>query len=363
MIFGPDTTAPIVTEVSELGDVHYLLPFDKVVKARVTDDRHDIEVEVRWRIGNGPFKSTPMEPYSDSSDYYLGLLSDVVINPGDSVWYRVKATDVTINENTTSTQKQWFYSHDWEALADWENYRWDHWGLNGYVTSSPEFEEWGNYFVWNPIISGTSDTMKYYRKLNLNLFEEVWLTIPMYYEFEFGALGNSSGFFEVSTGDEEWQVVKTFSDTSGPGSVDIPLIPYIEMDSLSIRFRVERGFEGAFVWYMDDIILHSDTSRLTIHKDKPIPSNLTLYQHYPNPFNPNTIIRYDLPKKANVKIVIYNLLGQKVISLVNDVQDAGQKQVLWDSNNEKGEAVGSGIYIYNFTAGDIVKTGKMVLLR
>jgi len=357
MIFGPDTTAPVASEVSEMGDVHYLLPFDKVVIARATDDRHDVEVEIRWQIWNEPLHFAPMESL-DSSDYYLGILSDVIINPGDSVWYMVKATDVTMNENTTSTQKEWFYSHDWEVLADWENYRWDHWNLDGYVTTSPEFEEWGNYFVWN-----STDTMSYERKLSLNLFEEVWLTIPMYYEFESGALGNSNGFFEVSTGDEEWQVVKTFSDTSGPGSIDIPLIPYIEMDSISIRFRVERGLEGVFVWYMDDIILHSDTSRLTIHKDKSIPSILTLYQNYPNPFNPNTTIRYDLPKKTNVKIVIYNLLGQKVISLVNEVQDAGQKQVLWDSNNENGEAVGSGIYIYNFTAGDIVMTGKMVLLR
>lgn len=93
---------------------------------------------------------------------------------------------------------------------------------------------------------------------------------------------------------------------------------------------------------------------------KNIPVKYNLFQNYPNPFNPETTIRYALPKDGQVKIVIYNILGQKVSELVNDFKPAGYYQVVWKPNG-----LSSGIYIYQMTSdnGSFVQTKKLILLK
>ncbi len=94
-----------------------------------------------------------------------------------------------------------------------------------------------------------------------------------------------------------------------------------------------------------------------------LPKTFSLSQNYPNPFNPVTVIKYALPKDCYVKLTIYNILGQMVATLVNRKQVAGYKSISWDSRNQSGNEVASGIYFYRLRAGDFVKTRKMILLR
>ena len=96
---------------------------------------------------------------------------------------------------------------------------------------------------------------------------------------------------------------------------------------------------------------------------KSIPHTFSLAQNYPNPFNARTIINYSLPKDSEVKIEIYNVLGQRVKTVVNEYQLAGYKTVVWDGTNQKGSAVGSGIYLYRIQAGDFTSSRKMLLLK
>jgi hypothetical protein len=94
-----------------------------------------------------------------------------------------------------------------------------------------------------------------------------------------------------------------------------------------------------------------------------LPSAFTLSQNYPNPFNATTVILYSLQKNANVKLVIYNLRGQKVKTLVDEQKPAGEYQITWDGKNDSGEEVASGVYFYKLSAGEFSETKKMVLLR
>jgi len=94
-----------------------------------------------------------------------------------------------------------------------------------------------------------------------------------------------------------------------------------------------------------------------------IPEEFTLYPNYPNPFNPTTTIRYDLPNASDLKLEIYNILGQKVITLVDKKQPAGFHAIQWDGKNSTGVSVASGIYIYRVRAGGFVKARKMLLLK
>ena len=94
-----------------------------------------------------------------------------------------------------------------------------------------------------------------------------------------------------------------------------------------------------------------------------LPYTPLLHSNYPNPFNPNTTLRYDLPEDGLVNITIYDMMGRIVKTLVNSSQTAGYKSVLWNATNNKNELVSAGLYLYAIHAGEFRQTKKMVLLK
>ena len=93
-------------------------------------------------------------------------------------------------------------------------------------------------------------------------------------------------------------------------------------------------------------------------EDHSIPTEFTVSQNYPNPFNPSTAIRYGLPEKAQVRLEVFNLLGQLVSLLVDGEREAG-----WHEAVLQNHSLASGLYIYRLSAGDFVQSKKLVLLR
>lgn len=93
------------------------------------------------------------------------------------------------------------------------------------------------------------------------------------------------------------------------------------------------------------------------------PDVFELSQNYPNPFNPETEISYILPNACQVDLSVYNLLGQKVRTLVHEFQSAGLKNVKWDGKDENGLNVASGVYFYKIKAGEFTESKKMMMLR
>lgn len=94
-----------------------------------------------------------------------------------------------------------------------------------------------------------------------------------------------------------------------------------------------------------------------------LPAGYVLEQNYPNPFNPETRIEFALPSSGNVRLIVYNLLGREVRTLVSTVLAAGQHTINWDSRDDAGQAVASGVYFYRLEAGDHTMTRKMMLLK
>jgi hypothetical protein len=94
-----------------------------------------------------------------------------------------------------------------------------------------------------------------------------------------------------------------------------------------------------------------------------LPQQYELGQNYPNPFNPTTDIEFALPKAGQVSLVVYNVLGQEVKSLVDGQMDAGNHTVTWDGTNSHGQSVSSGIYFYRLSAGEYNATKKMLMLK
>ncbi len=88
-----------------------------------------------------------------------------------------------------------------------------------------------------------------------------------------------------------------------------------------------------------------------------------LLPNYPNPFNPTTTIAYHLPRGSRVELTIFNLLGQKIRTLVNAWQPAGQHQAVWDGRDDAGQPVASGVYLYRLRSDSETQTRKMLLLK
>ena len=95
-----------------------------------------------------------------------------------------------------------------------------------------------------------------------------------------------------------------------------------------------------------------------------MPRQFALHANFPNPFNPSTSIEYALPEAAEVELAIYDVLGQKVQTLVaHQFQGAGYYRLTWDGSDANGHAVSSGIYFYRLATQNFTQTRKMILLK
>ncbi|MDP2362388.1 MAG: LamG-like jellyroll fold domain-containing protein, partial [Ignavibacteria bacterium] len=123
-----------------------------------------------------------------------------------------------------------------------------------------------------------------------------------------------------------------------------------------------RGFEGK----IDEVFIYNNSEGITTGVeplDNEILKTFTLSQNYPNPFNPSTIIHFSVPKAERVSIAVYDLMGRKIKTLLNDKMHVGNFQVSWDGTNEVGLKVSSGVYFYSMKTESVTLSKKMLLLK
>ena len=94
-----------------------------------------------------------------------------------------------------------------------------------------------------------------------------------------------------------------------------------------------------------------------------LPTSFDLAQNYPNPFNPATTVKYQVPSPVAVEVTVYNVLGEKVVTLVNEVQPAGYYTVQWNGRDSRNQTAPSGLYFYTMRAGDFSAVKKMMLMK
>jgi flagellar hook assembly protein FlgD len=94
-----------------------------------------------------------------------------------------------------------------------------------------------------------------------------------------------------------------------------------------------------------------------------VPDKYSLEQNYPNPFNPETRISFALSSAGNVRLAVYNVLGEEIVTLAEGAYPAGGHSVTWRGNDRYGQTVASGIYLYRLEAASMVLTRKMMLVK
>lgn len=180
----------------------------------------------------------------------------------------------------------------------------------------------------------------------------------------------SWGIYDGFSDAEKWESISSgvqFTQ-SGPGDVSHTIaagpINIASQDSIQIGFALLAGTE------LVDLLANADAAQQAwdtlfpeLSSSLPgVPTAFSLPQNYPNPFNPTTSIRYDIATATKVELTIYNMLGQKIRTLVSENKNPGTYIAQWDGRNEVGQAP-SGVYFYRLTAGEFSQVRRMLLLR
>ena len=134
----------------------------------------------------------------------------------------------------------------------------------------------------------------------------------------------------------------------------------------TLRVLWPGGQEGILLNLSADQLLSlgaGDLITAVLEERAVLPEVFALQPNYPNPFNAQTMLSYQLPQKTPVELTIYNVAGQRVKRLVRAVQEAGYYQVSWKGRDEKGRPVGSGVYLYRLRAGSFAQTRRLVVLK
>ena len=147
-----------------------------------------------------------------------------------------------------------------------------------------------------------------------------------------------------------------------------PAMVFTTTDSFYVDQEGTNGSYEYWITAVDSAGNESDASDiaavvLSASEQTAVPTVFALEQNYPNPFNPSTQIRYALPEATSVTITVYDMMGRKVRTLVQDTQSAGYHTALWNATNDRGLPVSAGMYIYTLQAGDHHHMKKMILLK
>ena len=205
------------------------------------------------------------------------------------------------------------FRHNWNGKAD-RPYLW--------------LDSTNNFLRLNFVQFGDSDTLKYfiYQGTNTNALQKIDSTQNNYYEIS-NFSSDSTQYFRVGT-----------------------------------RVEYDDSQEQEFEEKMSNLVQYQPNYNSSI--TEPINSDYNIgIINFPNPFNPITTIKYNLPEDALVNIIIYDILGNIVKNLVYAKETTGYKSVQWNATNNQGEPVSAGVYLYKIQAGDFVDTKKMILLK
>jgi hypothetical protein len=165
---------------------------------------------------------------------------------------------------------------------------------------------------------------------------------------------------------------QVFDLMSAKSSDKVAKSRFFAVDSQKVINSYDVPSSGAPVARTYDSLFHVDAIRNQLSsastQNAATPKIFSLGQNYPNPFNPSTTIRYTVGKRAKVSVVLYDVLGKEVATLVSDTKESGVHTVQWNGTNSSGTQVSSGSYLYRMIAsnddGSVnIDTKKMVLVR
>ena len=207
---------------------------------------------------------------------------------------------------------------------------------------------------------------------------DVTFEVNMSYQITLGNFNAGTDSVDVAGSFNDWGGSPIVLDDSDSDSIySVTVAGFYPGESIEYKFRINGNWDTSEFPFggPNRVYVVPDTNSVVSHwyndeeppeginNNTAIPDVFSLHQNYPNPFNPTTFIKYDLPKDAKVKIVIYDLMGREVLTLLNEKQNAGYKSILWNGRDNNGRMISSGMYIYQMITDEFQKTKKMTFLK
>ncbi len=179
------------------------------------------------------------------------------------------------------------------------------------------------------------------------------------------------GYIEVSTdGGQNWiQLGNAFTGVQASWKKDTRSLNNFcgtGFDDVKVRFHfISDSVAGhpSLGWFIDDVKIYPAPESVSYENFDHVPNKYLLVNNYPNPFNSQTVISYQLAENTHVKLVIYNLLGRKITILVNQKQDAGLHRSQWNGKDDLGNIAPSGVYFYKMETDHFCQIQKMLFLK
>lgn len=241
------------------------------------------------------------------------------------------------------------------------------WACWGQRTGEADFARSENlgYTFQHDLTGGDGDSLVWFRGLAIlnpegvesyrivahdrNVFATVTETA------KFDGLAGGLADTNLTCGNQEnlRQFLSTGPFSLAPGRSDSAVFAVMGADNLeALRATARQAY-----WKYRQIVAADSAQHVSI------PDKFALYQNYPNPFNPGTVIRFDLGEPGRVSLTVYNILGQKVRTLIDRPMAAGSQEARWDGLDNSGRPAASGIYLYRLVTANYDETRKMILLR
>ncbi|MDZ7821215.1 MAG: FlgD immunoglobulin-like domain containing protein [Candidatus Marinimicrobia bacterium] len=303
---------------------------------------------------------------------------------GDSkIMLMVKGTNANVEMRLSVKDESGYEQGPWKSVSldstDWQVVSFDllNDDAEGWITGDGEFT--GDGLIEAIHMRCSEDT-------NVTMFIDgftermvltpvnITLNVIMKQRVETGVFNKGADFVDVSGTFNDWSgTYMNDYDNDTTYSVTLPLIPYsrhefkfringseddetVELSGGDNRVINVRDYDRSYTYWYND-----DTLEVAIDG---IPDEFALHQNYPNPFNPTTTINFDLPEASDVKLVIYDISGRKIRTLVDGNNfDAGYKRIVWNGRDDFGNGVATGMYIYRLQAGKFVDVKKMTFLK
>ena len=368
---GIDNVSPEVELITQVEDQFY--PSGSFDVISIASDNIGINsVELFWQAGDNQIQSIVCEESHDQDlgAVYVGSISYNGIAPGTAIRYWAVATDASSQSNQSQSDENHFYISDQYALGNFENESsMDAWDLR----------DWGRQYVNHIIKWAINDSPN--GLYSPNAYNACYLIEPInlthftkaYIKFKSGELlmPGDYGYVQVKRGDSpNWTNIMTVSSCNNQEMFEryINLNSYLNEEELYFRLLMTSDLsDESQGWYVDDI-------NLVLNQDMPpnvntdsninnIPNKLTLNPSYPNPFNPNTKISFDLPKSSKVKLQIVDINGRGIANLLSNSLDSGTYNVNWNGTSDSGVNMSSGIYFIILNVDGSILTQKLSLIR
>ena len=299
-IYGNPTTSDYISEFTT-GNSNYI--------SRTIIDNFDFGIASWW------------QPVTSGST--MGVLPDLT---------EISSTSLFLNLSTASKKSLGLdYGYD-ETVSDWliREYR---------TVSSPSFDNSGllQVFIFG---DGNNNQFRFaLKEINSNTFE-----VSPWYDIDW--IGWKVVNWDLSEGQtDSWAGL-------GNGILEPPFI----FDSFQFTYQPGNASQGTY--YLDDLRTATLSPTEVKQENNQLPISFELGQNYPNPFNPSTQIKFSIAKESNAKLVVTDILGREVATLVNDNLAAGNYSVTFDARN-----FSSGIYFYTLIADNFKQTHKMILMK